>query len=166
MSVQTGTTISCDRRTCNRTVFSAEVELALAEAEARGWTITLDGRHFCRSCSEIRANRTKLVDLVPQGVRLMLPFDATAAVGWTREDRDPDTVFFYCCGTRVKVYDLLGSPYYAECEKCGEAIADVLGPAFEGAGVRMVDPDRVDCEDPVSWYVVSEYKRIKEGETT
>ena len=165
MSERTGTTINCDRTSCDRTEFGATPDDARGNAERFGWTRTDDGRDFCPTCTEIRANRKKASDFVPEGVRLMTPFDAANAAGWERRDYDEESgeAHFYCCGSEVDVSAIIGIPYYAKCETCGTAIGDVLGPSFGKSSVAMADPDKVDTEDPHTWVVVAEYEAAREA---
>lgn len=158
MATHTGTTLSCDRMECDATLMVDEHEAVPEQADRRGWTRTDDGRDFCPRCTRIRAERKKPAELVPDGVRLMRAFEAAEAAGWERREYDEETgeAHFYCCGSEVKVESFIGAPYYAICETCETAIADIFGPSFEGGAVAMPDPDKVDVESPHTWALVSE----------
>lgn len=162
MSTKTGTTISCDgpggpndRFGCSATSFGR------TEGEARdyaiGWTRSEDGRDFCHYCSEVRANRAELRDLVPGSIRLMRVFDAAEAAGWVRRDgEEEDEAYFSCCGEDVEVDHLIGSPYRATCKKCGTGIVDMFGPVFSGGAVSFADSTKVNTETLESWALRSE----------
>lgn len=172
MSERTGTTISCDRwidkNPCGSYVFEDTPEEARAAAERRGYTRTEDGRDYCSVCSEVRASRKSPAELVPEGVRLMEPFDACEAVGFERRDYNEETgeAHFYHCGQEVEYFHFIGVPYGAECKVCGVRVGSVFSPHFSNSTVAFFDSDKVVTEDPASWVVVSELEAARANEET
>lgn len=73
--------------------------------------------------------------------------EIAVAIGWG----DPDKPV--CCGQPVNVQSMIGSPYFAECEKCGKWAAAVDGPMFSNGGgvVQFLDPDKVDLDTDRRW---------------
>lgn len=171
MSEKTGTTIQCDRWTnkspCSSRVFEPTPEAAREFAERRGWTREEDGRDFCPRCSEIRANRKPPADLVPDGVRVMEPFDACEAAGFERRDYNEETgeAHFYCCGQEVEYFHFIGVPYGAKCKVCGVQVGSVFSPQFLNGAVAFFDSDKVVTEDPASWVVVAELEAARTPQT-
>lgn len=161
MSERTGTTISCDRHSCEHTVFGDTPENARENAARQEWAKEEDGRDFCWGCAKIRAERKKPADVVPEGVRIFEALDAAREAGFDMREfdgvDDDEGHYPLCCGQRTTVHAFLGCPDYVACEKCGKAIANVFAPSFGNAWVQTHDSDKVDLEDPTCWVIVSEY---------
>lgn len=143
---------------CHNEIFDTYGEAnALERFGLCRWTTTEDGRDFCLGCSERRAARKKVSEIVPPGTTLYTAFDALEAAGFAKmyETEDGEAHFF-CCGKEVETTGFLGSATGAKCSICGTTVVDVTGPSFGRSTVSFADPDKVDTEDPVCWVILGD----------
>lgn len=147
MSTFQGFTLICDGHECSRTARGSDE--ADARGAAHGWTS--DGsRDFCRRCSERRAQRKKLSEIVPAGTVLLDLWPACEAAGFVvnREGEKPDV---RCCGVEVETFSMFGDAYAAKCKTCGSYISDVTGPEWGNGSVAFMDSEKVDIETTTRW---------------
>lgn len=153
MSLFVGAKLSCDRERCGWSVTADSEEKARRHAESDGWSRVGGSRDYCPSCTERRAERPKLADLLPSHT-LMAVLNAARAAGFSvRKREEGDDAEVTCCGEPVSVEALIG-PYFAKCKQCGAAIADAAGPSFGSGSVALMDSEKVDFDDGKTWYVV------------
>ena len=71
--------------------------------------------------------------------------EAVAANGWEYVDHP------ICCGEAVSIRDFLGSPYFAECKKCGRFLVDISGPTFGNSWINLPDNNKIVLDIDERW---------------